>query len=263
MSISNALGRVRRHREAQKHLAEIYDRRQKVIVIHYSCESFYNRREETSPRIASIAVRNLATAQTESFSIHQLAERKRKLDDMKAHYDEFEQQMLKEFFEYAKDRLDYTWLHWNMRDSNYGFAALEHRFQVHGGQPVEIPDVCRRDLSLLLLQLYGVNYIGRPRLESLVRKNGISGRDFLNGKEEAKAFVDGRYVDLHRSTLRKVDVISDIANRAADGTLKTDASPTEIYGSSLAFAVAKAKEHWIISLLGILGAIASVVSLFR
>lgn len=150
-----------------------------------------------------------------------------------------------------------------MRDSNYGFAALEHRFQVHGGQPAEIPDVCRRDLSRLLLELYGVNYIGHPRLESLVRKNDITDRDFLNGESEAKAFIDGRYVDLHRSTLRKVDIISDIANRAADGTLKTDASPTEVCGSYLAFAVAKAKEHWVISLLGILGAIASVVSFFR
>ena len=263
MSMSDALKRVRRHREAKKHLAEIYDRRQKVIVIHYSCESFYNRREETSPRITSIAVRNLATAQTESFSIHQLAERKGKLDDMKVLYDELENQILREFFEYAKGRLDYTWLHWNMRDSNYGFAALEHRFQVHGGQPAEIPDVCRRDLSRLLLELYGVNDIGHPRLESLVKKNDMSDRDFLNGEDEAKAFVDGRYVDLHRSTLRKVDVISDIANRAADGTLKTDARPIEIYGSYLAFAVAKAKEHWVISLIGILGAIASVVSLFR
>ena len=262
MSMSNALRKVRRHSEAKRNLAEIYDRRQKVIVIHYSCESFYDRQEKTSPRITSIAVRNLATAQTESFSIHQLAERKGRLGEMKAHYDELEKQILKEFFEYAKGRLDYTWLHWNMRDSNYGFAALEHRFQVHGEQPAKIPDVCRRDLSRLLLELYGVNYIGHPRLESLVRKNNISDRDFLSGEGEAKAFIDGRYVDLHRSTLRKVDIISDIANRAADGTLKTDASPTEIYSSYLAFAVAKAKEHWVISVIGILGAIASIVSLF-
>ena len=260
--MSDAFRTVRRHREAKKHLAEIYDKRQKVIVIHYSCESFYDRQEETSPRITSIAVRNLATAQTESFSIHQLAERQGILDDMRGHYDELENQILKEFFEYAKGRLDYIWLHWNMRDSNYGFAALEHRFKVHGGQPTEIPDVCRHDLSRSLIEIYGTNYIAHPRLESLVKKNDISDRDFLNGEGEANAFVNGEYVALHRSTLRKVDVISEIATRAADGTLKTDASLMQIYGGYLAFCKAKVEEHWLFSLLTLLGAIAGVVSLF-
>ncbi len=75
MSMSDAFRRVRRHREAKKQLVEAYDKQDKVIVIHYSCESFYDRQEKTSPRITSIAVHNLATADTESFSIHQLAER--------------------------------------------------------------------------------------------------------------------------------------------------------------------------------------------
>ena len=108
------------------------DKRHEVIVVHYSCESFRDRQENTSPRTTSIAVRNLATAQTESFSIHQLAEREGNLDNMEGHYDQLEAQILREFFEYAKGRLANTWLHWNMRDSNYGFAALEHRFKVHG-----------------------------------------------------------------------------------------------------------------------------------
>ena len=81
-------------------------------------------------------------------------------------------------------------------------------------------------------------------------------------KMRRRTFVEGRYVDLLRSTLRKVDVISDIANRAADGTLKTDASPTEIYGSHLIFCITKAKEHWVVSLICIVGAIAIVASLF-
>ena len=45
-------------------------------VIHYSCESFYDRPEGQSPRITSIAVRRLDTGQTLSFSIYQVAERK-------------------------------------------------------------------------------------------------------------------------------------------------------------------------------------------
>ncbi len=46
-------------------------------VIHYSCESLYDRPHGASPRITSIAVRNLKTGQALSFSIHQMAERER------------------------------------------------------------------------------------------------------------------------------------------------------------------------------------------
>ena len=41
--MSDAFRRVQRHREAKKQLVEIYDKQDKVIVIHYSCESFYDR----------------------------------------------------------------------------------------------------------------------------------------------------------------------------------------------------------------------------
>lgn len=33
--------------------------------------------------------------------------------------------MLDAFFEFTKERKEYKWVHWNMRDSNYGFHAIE------------------------------------------------------------------------------------------------------------------------------------------
>lgn len=81
--------------------------------------------------------------------------------------------------------------------------------------------------------MYGVGYIGHPRLETLLKRNNISALGFLNGKEEAKAFEQKRYADLHRSTLRKVDVIAIIAQLAYDGDLKTNASWIEEHGISL------------------------------
>jgi hypothetical protein len=64
-------------------------------VIHYSCESFYDRPEGRSPRITSIAVRKLDTAQTLSFSIHRLAERRKiPFSDIEGHYDNLERAML-------------------------------------------------------------------------------------------------------------------------------------------------------------------------
>jgi len=43
--------------------------RRAAWVIHYSCESFYDRPNGASPRITSIAVRKLDSGQTLSFSI--------------------------------------------------------------------------------------------------------------------------------------------------------------------------------------------------
>lgn len=259
--MSDATGRIRRCREAKKQLAGIWEKRNRALVIHYSCESFYDRGEAESPRITSIAVRNLATAQTKSFSIHQLAERDGRVsrEDIGDNYDRLEKRMLEEFFNYAKNHEDCTWLHWNMRDANYGFEALEHRFRIHGEEPFVIPEALRFDLARVLIELYGVNYIGHPRLEMLAGKNDISTRDFLNGEKEARAFEDGKYVALHRSTLRKVDIISDIASRAVDDTLATDAKLKEIYGSYLVCLMEKGKGHPLYFLLCLLAAIAGVI----
>ena len=124
--MGKASERLRRRREAKKQLTEINKNRNNVLVIHYSCESFYNRLDRTSPRITSIAVRNLATGQTESFSIHQIAERDKKLsiESINSHYDELEKKMLKDFYDHAEKHKNYTWLHWNMRNINYGFCSI-------------------------------------------------------------------------------------------------------------------------------------------
>jgi hypothetical protein len=78
------------------------------------------------------------------------------------------------------------------------------------------------DLSRLFIDIYGVSYIGHPRLERLLQKNRIEPLNFLNGAQEAEAFANRNYVGLHQSTLRKVDVIANIAGRAHDRNLKVD-----------------------------------------
>ena len=261
--MSKASERLRHFREAKGQLTEINKKRDNVVVIHYSCESFYDRPDGASPRITSIAVRNLATGQTESFSIHQIAERDKKLtiEDINDHYDELEKKMLEKFYNYAKGHQNHIWLHWNMRNINYGFAALEHRCQVLGGEPVEIQESYRRDLSRLLFALYGPDYIEHRRLENLVKLNSISNLNFLSGADEAKAFENGEYVELHQSTLCKVDIISHLADRAVSSTLKTDAKLTGIYGNYFAFAIEKMRESWFFVLWSIAGTIASILSL--
>jgi hypothetical protein len=237
-----------RRKQAHKDLSALFGDAKNVVVIHYSCESFYDRQDGSSPRVTSIAVRNLASGLTKSFSIHQMAEkRKVAAGQIVTHFNELEKRMLKEFFDYAKTHQRGKWLHWNMRDINYGFAALEHRFQVLGGIPVAMLEENLHDLSRILISLYGVGYIGHPRLEKLMEKNAITPKDFLVGGEEAKAFESGEYVKLHQSTLRKVDVLANMAERAENGTLLTNATWWEMHGGTLAAISEWLREHWIVS----------------
>jgi hypothetical protein len=63
------LRRLSRKR-ALEEIDRIMDHPEDVLVIHYSCESFYDRDDGKTPRVTSIAVRNLDSGQTESYFPH-------------------------------------------------------------------------------------------------------------------------------------------------------------------------------------------------
>lgn len=227
-----------RQKAARVALDSLFSDAANVWIIHYSCESFYERPEGRSPRITSIALRKLDSAQTVSFSIHQTAERRRiSFDQIDQHYDDLEREMLTAFFGHLGNHRGMKYLHWNMRDVNFGFQAIGHRFQVLGGEPYVVDDDKKFDLSRLLIGIYGVSYVGHPRMEKLLEKNHIAPRDFLTGAQEAKAFEDRDFVALHQSTLRKVDVIANVAARAHDRNLKTNTTWWEMHGGRLRTAL--------------------------
>lgn len=250
--MGKALKRLQRRKKALERFSDIMDNGAHSLVVHYSCESFYDRPQGASPRVTSIAVRNIESGQTDSFSIHQIAERKgHPVDQIDQHYDELEKEMLDEFYDFARSHATHKWVHWNMRDINYGFAAIEHRHKVLGGKPIEIHEGNKLDMARVMVDVYGVGYIGHPRLQKLVEKNRITDRDFLTGAEEAEAFEGGEYVKLHLSTLRKVDVMANIAQRFDEGTLRTNATFKEEYGLYPQALVELLREHWIVGLLGL------------
>jgi hypothetical protein len=260
--MGKAIRRLQQRKKALDTVSDLMTHAERVVVIHYSCESFYNRPDGSSPRITSIAVRNLATGQTTSFSIHQIAEiQKVTLNEIEHNYDFLEKFMLDGFYEYARGHLTHTWLHWNMRDINYGFSAIAHRYKVLGGQPVEIHESNLIDLARLITAIYEVGYVGHPRLEKLVEKNKISDRDFLSGANEATAFENKEYVKLHQSTLRKVDILANIIERADNGSLKTNSTWKDLYGDYPEAIGEYIKEHWFFTIIVFLGAIAGLIAL--
>jgi hypothetical protein len=217
-----------------------------ALFIHYSCESFYDHSSPASRRVTSIAVRIGNSSQTHSFSLHLSAEKLGCLSTINAHLDQCEKAMLKDYYAFVRTRQHgYTWLHWNMRDANYGFEAIDHRFSVLGGKPVQIADADKTDLSPLLIDIYGKSYTGHPRLIWLIQKNHIHDRAILTGEQEAEAFVQGHFVALHQSTLQKAQALGDIADLAARKQLRTQRKWREIYGASLADFGDALKDNWI------------------
>lgn len=249
--------RIDRRKSAIKELNELVKKSDTLLIIHYSCESFYNIKDGRTPRITSIAVRYYKTGQTKSFSIHKIAEKSSvNLNDIEKQYDQLEKEMLDEFFDFMNLHRSYNWIHWNMRDINYGFEAINHRYSVLKGKPVEIHDNNKFDLARRIVDIYG-NYINdHPRFEKLIEKNNITKKDFLSGGEEAVAFDQKEFVKLHQSTLRKVDILSIIVERIIDNNLKTDAGFKEKYGVSPQGIFELIKDNWILSsILSLLGLI--------
>lgn len=239
-----------RHKKAITVFRDIISNPKNYLIIHYSCESFVDKEDGRTPRITTIAVRYFDSCQTKTFSIHEVAEqRKIPINKIEENYDQLESEMLTHYFDFVQRHEQYKWIHWNMRDSNYGFYAIENRYKALDRQPIVISDDKKIDLARILIDCFGREYIGNPRMEKLVDKNHMTKLGFLTGKEEAEAFENKQYIRLRNSTLRKVDLFYSIIISAAEGKLQTNAKWKDIYGISMQGVYEALKERWWFNLI--------------
>jgi hypothetical protein len=213
-----------RQKAARDKLAQVFAHPASVYAIHYACQSFHDG-DEASLSPICIAVRQMESGQVTSFSMAKIAELARIAPhDIPRHWAYLERSMLGEFYEFVRTHHGARYVHWNMRDDRFGFAALAHRMQVLQGRPEDIPEERRIDLVQILDDLFGDGLVRqRAKLEALGKLNGLAMGSFLPGAAEAEAVAAGRYRDVHGSTLAKVRLIADVAARAHDRTLKTEA----------------------------------------
>lgn len=255
------MSRYTDYKYASNILKGIENKPEKYLIIHYSCESFYNLGGK-SPRIASISVRQFNNAQTNNFSIHQYSEMLNIpiTDDT---YRDIEKKILTDFFTFVDKNLDKIWIHWNMRDSVFGFNAIEQRFRVLGGKPQAIDNDKKIDLGHLFKLLYGGDYIENPHIEKLLELNKFNPKQFLNGKQEAEAFDNSEYVKLSMSTSSKVNLFSTFVTHAINQTLKTRIPNWKIRGTNFAGLLATFQDmtsgkiiFWLVNTIiaGIIGA---------
>lgn len=257
MNIFNS-PRLRERRQGFDLMNELFKDKVKCYIIHYSCESFITNHGRT-PRVTSVCIRNLKTAQTKSFSIHFQAQISgldfNNLTAME--YDALEKTMLNEFSSFVRTYPSHKWIHWNMRDSNYGFEAINNRIRILGGQTFDIADDFKFDFPIIIGQIYTYGYEkNKPngRLLNLSERNNITTQNALTGGDEAIAFDNKEYLKLHLSTLKKVDIIASIIHRVENDELKVNTPKKYIYGLTFSGVIALIKETpWLLLLAGLLG----------
>ena len=266
IEISAMAPNPKQQKAARVKLEALFQEPSTVAAIHYSCESFHDRAEGRSPRITSIAIANLATQQAESFSIHKLAERQSTpYASIESEYDDLELQMLEDFFAYLKYNHQLKYLHWNMRDDNYGFQAIEHRFRVLSKDTDpnhRVPESQKFDLAILLKDIYGPMYAQYPRMQRLLENNSAVPLGFLPGPDEAIAFEKKEYHRLHQSSLAKVHAITTVAQLAYNRQLKTTTGFWQMHGGGMKAPITLLLEHPIVvGSITLIGAIAGVSAL--
>lgn len=272
--MSSEIDRVKDRARSRALVDELYQDASRVYVVHYSCESFYEGSTGASKRVTSIAVRNLKSAQTKSWSLHKSAELKGSLATMSDELDSHEKSMLDGYFTFLEQHRDCRFIHWNMRDEHFGFFALEHRHRVMGGQPFELQDDKKVDLARVLVSLYGKSYAPhedskgrRGRIMSLTELNSVSDVDALTGEQEADAFVSGDYLKMHRSTLRKLDMFANFFERTHEKRLKTNATWADTFGVRPIAMLEIVKGHPLFSAFTViaigLGAVAKYTEFFK
>ena len=194
-----------------------------ILIIHLSCQTLGDKNEGYSPRITSIAVMHVASATMHSFSIHLAAEiDKIPPEEIGSHYDSLEGKMLTKFYRFLQEHQNYYWIHWNMRDINFGFEAISHRFKVLTGEDAPmLPDENRICLPTLITAVYGRNYAEHPKMYNLMELNGGKHRHILNGQDEVNAFDHKQFFIMHQSTMAKVYFFKSVLEKLMRGKLVT------------------------------------------
>jgi len=246
-------------KSALEELEKLYNDPRKTLVIHYSCESFKSS-QQNSKRITSIAVRELSSGQSHSFSIHLFAEQHQ--ISLDTNYEDAECKMLQSFYAFVQHHIDFHWIHWNMRDVVFGFQAIATRYRLLGGTPIEINSDNLHDLASILIRIYSKTYASHPRMFNLFDMNHISRQDVLSGEQEDSSFRAKDYHKLHHSTLKKVDIFTHCIESILTNTLKTKATFFEIHGWTLAAITGNPHMSFWSTLLGTLFGIIGLILAF-
>lgn len=247
--------RIKDYKEAKVFVDDYMKNKRDYAVIHYACQGFYSTTNQTYPRIVAICILFPQSMQKQLFSLTSLAE----MQNIDLHtadeiiLDRLEKEMLKDFYDFVKkQKRDYKWLHWNMRDHFFGFAAIAQRYcKLHQKKkaPFEFANDKQQNIAILLKQRYGENYAERPHQQNILRLNHMTPKNLLSGKEEADAYDRREFLAMERSLEDKVAAFAEILDRMGNNELKTKGRILrDVYGLNISGILIYLKENAVFGL---------------
>ncbi|AXH36945.1 hypothetical protein DVJ78_17350 [Humibacter sp. BT305] len=194
---------------------------ERVLCIHYSCESFYDVQDRPLA-IAAIGVTEITDlsgeGRTEVFSIANSAPD----NDVEIR----EKEMLERFFANMKLVPDARWVHWNMNKASFGFPAIlaRYRFLFGTDAPTVFTTDRLYDLDAMIEARYGRDFARHPKMRSLFSLNGYYMPFFKSGMEEVTAFSEGNFKACENSTGEKSNLLAVALTAFVRGDLQTATS---------------------------------------
>ena len=261
--MSSASKKSARREHVIRNLKNLVKRQNTIFIVDFCClKLLYNRAKPiTCP--AAIAAKSLASGHTTSFSIHHEAELAGlSPSEVKSRYGELEEKMLARYFDFLNKHTAATWVHWDTRGRECGFAEIHERFrQVNSKSWASMDENKRHDLKRIIGTVYGLSHAKRPQLHQLIEQNRIESSGLLDSKGETDAFMRNEFGKLLQSTLCKVEATALLFERLSNGTLKTNASWNRRHGIRASVLVELAAKHWIYTLVALGAATFCLLSL--
>jgi len=195
--------------------------REALYTVHYACQNL-NDVKDTPPAVSCISFYDVALKTATAYSLANTGGTSTPINER-------EIILLQAALKFMRDHAEARWLNWKMTRPEYGFQALADRLTWLGGDPLPLPGPDRRhDLGRIIAERYGRNYAPHPRLQSLIRLNGLPSRYARWGGEEPQLTDLGEFISVQKSVTEKVRLLADIFDSLAEGRLQTENSTGEV-----------------------------------
>ena len=262
---------INAHKEANSIFETYSKKKSDYVFIHYARQNCFEDAYEKGPRVIAIVAMNAESGQTMVFSLRKIADAYGYdfFDITESEKDEIEKEMLSSFFEYIKQNTQKKWLHWNMKNNNFGFSAIEERFKNLGGDPTHLEENTLFNISVLLRKKYGTNFAqdapwnGKVmgKMYDIFALNGIADSYILNGEQEIKEYILKNITSIEQSILGKVKAFQVLAEKASDNDLKTRGNMIkDVYGMSISGIAQYIQDNAILALVfSIVGGIITTI----
>ena len=262
---------INEHKESNRIINEYVKKKSNYIFIHYARQNCFSDAYEKGPRVVVIVVMNAESEQFSVFSLKKSADKRGKdffkLSDIEKN--EIEYSMLQEFFVYVEENKDKVWLHWNMKNNNFGFSAIEDRFRELGGDSFHFKEDKLINISVLLKKKYGMNYAkdnkwnGKAvgKMYDIFILNHITDSNILDGEREIIEYIVKNITSIEQSVLGKLKAFKIIMEKAADNALKCRGNILkDVYGINITGIAGYIQDNALLALLfTIIGGIVATI----